>query len=557
MTACGGDGGGGSNTRLAEGGTGTDIADTDDTDTDSTFTGVKIGNGTGTNFTQGVLGADDTSLQAGGSTTLRVNFVDANNDALGAAVVVDFTSNCYAMGLAQFSDVQVTTNSGGFGTTTYTANGCSGDDEIVATATVDEQVLTASVTVSIEADEVLSISFVEAGTTTLNLAGTGGTETTVVTFQLEGAQGASIVGESVSFAIQGEEGDATLAPNTQTDISNAEGLVSTVLQSGTVATNIKVVATHDSTGITAVSDSISISAGLPIQKSFSISAETFNPPISNGTDGIESRITVIAADQFGNPVSEGTQVSFWTECGIIDANCTIEDRGCSVLWTSNNANQRYADGRCSVLAFTEGVETFDDYNGNFVYEGVDVFDSLVDDLPEPWLDSDENGERNSGEDFVDTSNGVIGEYDQPNGQWDGLCLNGIYPNAVCDGDDSAVVFQQLAIATTCSAATLIGAAPAIGSTIDLSGGGQVEVGVTVSDDCFTQNAAANGTTVNFSADGFEILTSESQVVPSNLSVPSNFSVVIRTDGTGGGGELKLELTVPNGETSVYFWNVID
>lgn len=562
LSACGGDGGGTTNSSLSEGGSsssgGSDGATTDDDDDTITDTGVKIGNGTGADFAEGIIGADDTALLAGGTTTLRINFVDLNNDAFGSVITVDLTSNCFANGIANFGATSIDTNTGGFGTTTYTANGCSGDDEIVATATVDGEVLTATVTLSIESDEVLGLSYEGATSSTLNLSGTGGTETTRLSFRLIGAQGANIVGERVSFSIQGDEGDASLAPGTETDTSDTDGTVTTVLQSGTVATNIRVTATHDNTLVSATSDSISISSGLPIQNSFSMTQSSFNPANTFSTDGVEVSVNILAADQFGNRVAQGTSVSFFAECGVIEPSCIIgEDSGCSVTWVSNTANQDDGAFRCSILAFAEGVETFTDNNGNFVYEDTDTFNVATSDLPEPFVDENENDQFDIGERFVDTANGVAGEYDLANGLWDGLCLVGSVPTANCEGDDSAVIFAQGLITITCDSVDVISALPVAGTTFDLTGGGTGSVTLLVQDGCTPGNPPGEGTAIEFTGDGIEVIDGASQTVPNNITAPITFGATFRGDDTSEPGELKLVITPPGGISTTLFWPVLD
>ncbi|WP_317929983.1 hypothetical protein [Halioxenophilus sp. WMMB6] len=561
LSACGGGGSGNSNGSLGGDTGGSSSATTDNADDSQTSTGVKVGNGTGASFVEGVIGASTTAVTAGQNVTLRVNFVDQSNDALGAVINVSFTSNCYASGIAGFSSTSVNTNTGGFGTVVYTPNGCSGDDEVVATATVDGEVLTASVTLSVAADTVLGITYEGATNSTLNLAGTGGNETTVLTFRLVGALGASIVGESVSFSIQGDEGGAALAAGTETAVSGTDGTVTTVLQSGTAATNIRVTATHDATLVSATSDSIVISSGLPIQKSFSLTQSVYNPKDTFDTDGIEVTYNILAADQFGNIVTEGTQVNFYAECGVIEPSCQIDaTSSCSVIWRSNTASQADGDGLCAILAFTEGVETFNDVNGNFVYENVDTFNIAKDDLPEPFLDVNDNGVYDFGELFVDTATGVDGQYDYPNGEWDGQCLQGIVPTANCDGDDSAVIFAQSVVAITCDKVLLIptpNADPAedlaLLDSIDLTSGDAAEFVYTLEDGCTSGNPPGAGIPVSFSADGFDILNGESGAIENNLIGPVTYTVEIRGDDIATvDGELVLKV----GDDTVR-WSVSD
>ncbi|MCE2028471.1 hypothetical protein [Sessilibacter corallicola] len=468
LTACGG-GGGGSTGTIGEdqgstgsnGGPTTGGGDGGEGVVDDV---VRFGFGTGDTFQESVIGVDDLTLGAGASTTLTINFVDSDGDPVDMSQNVTFSSECVAMGLSVLSTDNLDTTMNGFGTVTYTADGCNGEDLITASSILpDGTTAFATATITVEPDTVLSIEFVSATSTNLSLAGVGGNQTSILTFRLEGALGANIVGESVSFAVDSQNlgpnsGGAQLAPGTETDISSADGTVSTVLQSGTNAGNIRVIATHDATQVNAQSDSIVVSSGLPIQRSFSLSASSLNPNRSASLDNVGVMVTILAADQFGNIVAEGTQVNFFAECGTIEPSCMITDEGnCTVTWLSNTQSQSIADQRCSILAFTEGVESFVDLNANSVYEASDTFNVdpvmtpsgrlVADDLGEPFVDNNEDGQWQLGERFMDRTTGVTNQYDMGNGLWDGICLESIVPSADCTGDDTALIFTNLTIST--------------------------------------------------------------------------------------------------------------
>src|SRR5690606_25669267 len=129
----------------------------------------------------------DNVLSAGGSTLLSVNVV--NNDSLITdSVAVTFSSPCIAAGEALLSpqsgevcesdcptDVVQTTN--GQATIRYTANGCTGQDNIKATTTYGGSVISADATIEVAADTVTSLSFVDATPNLITLKGSGGTET--------------------------------------------------------------------------------------------------------------------------------------------------------------------------------------------------------------------------------------------------------------------------------------------------------------------------------------------------------------------------------------------
>ena len=94
-------------------------------------------------------------LQAGGSASLTVTFVDSNNVLVGDSITVTFTSACAAGGLANIVEASITTVTGG-ATATYSATGCSGSDTITATANVNGTVLTASGSVTVAAATVFA-----------------------------------------------------------------------------------------------------------------------------------------------------------------------------------------------------------------------------------------------------------------------------------------------------------------------------------------------------------------------------------------------------------------
>jgi hypothetical protein len=70
------------------------------------------------------------------------------------------------------------------------------------------------------------------------------------------------------------------------------------------------------------------------------------------------------------------------------------------------------DGVVTVVAWTAGEEGFTDLNGNGVYDAGEPFV----DLPEPFVDYDDDDARDADEPFIDTNGN--GSWDAPNGVWD-------------------------------------------------------------------------------------------------------------------------------------------
>jgi len=120
--------------------------------------------------------------------------------------------------------------------------------------------------------------------------------------------------------------------------------------------------------IPALSDALTVSPGLPIQKSMSMSVARHNIE-GWDYDGETTQVTIMLADQYGNPVSDNTAVNFVTEGGSVGSAargaCTTVNGACSVDLRSQNF--RPANGRVTVLAYVQGVETFTDTNGDGQY----------------------------------------------------------------------------------------------------------------------------------------------------------------------------------------------
>ena len=112
-----------------------------------------------------------------------------------------------------------------------------------------------------------------------------------------------------------------ITPATAT--SNNQGYVQTVVNSGTVATTVRVTATTQGSNgavISSQSNVLVVSTGKPDQDSFSLSASVLNV---EGWDYDGAKVTVTArlADAFNNPVPDGTAVVFTAEGGSIESSC--------------------------------------------------------------------------------------------------------------------------------------------------------------------------------------------------------------------------------------------
>ncbi|QKQ25679.1 hypothetical protein [Candidatus Reidiella endopervernicosa] len=253
---------------------------------------ISLGTGSGGSFSAGDLDIAITSLSAGGTTGITVNLADSDNGNLyQTPTAITFTANCTTSTNHGSIDSPVA-SSGGSVSTDYTALGCNGDVTITASATVDGEATTATGTITVAVGTANSLQFVSADPANIALQGysTGDRpEVSTVTFKLLDTDNNPLQGELVNFTLNTGVGGITLTSASGT--TNASGLVTTKVNSGNVATTVRVTATLDSDNTIATqSDTLTISTGIADQNSFSIASNRLSPEalIHNGPTDIES-----------------------------------------------------------------------------------------------------------------------------------------------------------------------------------------------------------------------------------------------------------------------------
>ncbi len=360
--------------------------------------------GAGEPFVEGDITVDLSPLSAGGTSGISVKLVDDQNNLFTESAEITFTSVCSEQVVATAELDSPVTTSNGVAKSTYLAKGCVGDDPITVNVIVNGQNLSATGTINVLAADVGSIQFVSATPEHIAIQGAGSNErpeSATVVFKVLDTNSNPVSNQDVSFALNSDIGGIDLNPSNAT--TNNEGLVQTVVNSGTVARTIRVLASVDDSDpvIQTQSSELKISTGIPDQDSISISASNLAPRAWHH-DGVEVTLTARLADAFNNP-PPATAVYFTTEGGSIenlDASCiTGDDGSCSVIWRSqsprpyghelgdvNNSNQvptpplannkgvmgqRYG-GRVTILATTIGEESFPDINGNGRFDVCEV-----------------------------------------------------------------------------------------------------------------------------------------------------------------------------------------
>ncbi|QLE85916.1 hypothetical protein FLM48_13070 [Shewanella sp. Scap07] len=354
--------------------------------------------GSGDPLQEGVAEVSTDVLSAGGTATISVLIQDDQGNAFTEPVDVNFSSTCATKSPAQAEISSPISSSNGVATSTYLAQGCVGEDQINVTANAGGIALSAVGIINVLQADVGSIVFVSAEPENIGILGTGGIEASTIKFRVLDKNSNPVSNQNVLFSLNTDVGGVDFSPKSAT--TNSDGIVQTVVTTGTVATSLRVTATVDDGSVPAIasqSKQLIVSTGIPDQDSFSLSAAVLNAE-GWDIDGTEVVVTARMADAFNNPVPDGTTVSFTTEGGSIEDACQTVKGACSVKWTSqlprpegntllsgdgsqtrnpesgltydatlgvygNFYDQKYG-GRATITATAIGEESFPDLNGN-------------------------------------------------------------------------------------------------------------------------------------------------------------------------------------------------
>ncbi|MFT6914087.1 MAG: hypothetical protein ACJAWL_000375 [Motiliproteus sp.] len=526
--------------------TATAVVDSDSVTGNKSFStnlaNIALGSGSGGNFVNRALTASiepPTELSAGGTMSITATVVDQSdgNSLFTSPVEVSFSSGCVADSTALIDATVSTVN--GVATATYRADGCEGADTITATAAGGSS---ATVGLLVAAASAGSIEFDSSTPSNIAIKGTGRTdrpESSVVKFVIKDVNGKPAASKLISFSLNNTLGGLSLSPASAT--SNSLGEVQTTVHSGTVQATVRVIAEHDLGGstISTVSDNLVVSVGLPDSDSISLSLSSHNPESGN-RDGVEVDATVHLADHF-NVVVEGTTVTFISENGgaMAPSSCVTGSKGsCSVKWISGGT--RPGNGKVSILAFMDGEESFSDLNGSGYFD--DSERGTVDQLPEAYLDEDEDGQFDASEPYFDIDGDA--QYSTADSLFNGaLCTAAAETNfGHCVRLVHVRASQTLVAATS---TTLISISPA--SPIDLANGSQ-SVSAMVTDQ--NGNSPAGGSTVAFSTTAGVLSGQTSFTVPDHDTGPySTLSVTLTQGGSNATGSLTVTVTTPNERAS--------
>lgn len=548
--------------------------------------------GSGEPFVEGTIELGLSQISAGGTTVISVLLVDENDELYDESVVVNFTSSCAEQStpLAEIDAEVVTSN--GQANATYLAKGCVGDDLIRVVAEVNGNTLTATGSVNVLPASIGSIQFTSATPESIGIIGTGavgGSDSSTIVFQVLDTNGNPVNNQLVNFTLNTSSGGINIIPTSAT--TNTQGYVQTVVNSGTVATSIRVTAVIDGISepeIKSQSSALVIEGGLPDQDSFSLSANILNPE-AWGIDGQEVEVTARLADAYNNHVPDGTAISFTTEGGVIESSCLTVDGGCTVTWssqdprpeghvigdinnighlpeTANTMGQMFG-GRVSIIATAIGEESFPDANGNGRFDSSEMSAFLGNDVSgqpydrgEAYADYNEDGFFNPGEDDVNEQEGgdleELIDFDgdllytpKDNLYNGGLCS--IPAHAGCSIDKQSInVRDELVIVMSGSHANFVTTVPAGGADLVISGESTATASVIIAD--LHNQPMPAGSVIEFTASvGSVVAGSPVTWGNDNHNGGGEFSVTVKGETEPKEGDLIVEITTPGGVKSAY------
>lgn len=378
-------------------------------------------------LTLGPVEVGSASVSAYGTTSVRVQVRQNGSAYTAGPVTVNFTTSC-AAGKATVTS-SANTQPDGYAVATFTDSGCAQTANTTVTITASISTDSESGSTLVLAPTTGSLRFVSVvpSDKSITLRGQGGNgrqENATVTFQLVDVAGQGVANTDVCFDISTYVGDLNVdgfgpskLPNPQgattlcgsdalslvryVKRTASDGTVSVQVNSGTIPTPVRVRARalYPATSpaqLESFSDTLSVSTGLPLQRSFSLSVDSAN--IDGGDfDGVIANLTVRLADQFSNPVPDGTVVNFIGSGGAVctanNGSCRTTNGACSCQFVSQA--RRPVDGRVVVTAYAVGLEDYDERDGDNVYTaGVDAF-APTQDLGDAFVDANKDGIANS------------------------------------------------------------------------------------------------------------------------------------------------------------------
>ncbi|MFW1802039.1 CARDB domain-containing protein [Acinetobacter nematophilus] len=401
------------------------------------------------------MSAATANLESGASTNITLKTQDSNTKVNQNNVTVNFSTTC-----GTFEPATVVSSNQGDVITSYKAidaDGklCDGKRTIIASTSNN---VSSSVDVNIAAAEANSLVYTTSNSINLGIKNSGSAASGQIEFTLY-ANNTPVANKDVNIELVRAPEDLSFISlgnrTIKTIKSDPNGKVVVTLYPGDKPGPVEIKATLASnSSVSALSKNVSVSTGRVSQDGFSLSVS--KNALQNKVDGDSATINVMLRDRTGNPVPNGTVVSFVSEGGVVTPNCSTANGRCSV--TLSVQDPRPLDNRVTVLAYVEGDKQYIDKNGNNLYDEGEPFAKLVNDSTGKLVEENTNiGDffRDDNENNLYDAN--FGEYLYKRSYGNSLCgLSTInQPNiaGTCNNGLSAILRQQLLFAFSENTAT--------------------------------------------------------------------------------------------------------
>lgn len=340
------------------------------------------------------MAAATTDLESGASTNITLKTQDANTKVNQNNVTVNFSASC-----GTFEPTIVSSSNQGDVTTSYKAIGadgklCEGKHTIIASGS---NIPESKVEVSIAATEANSLVYTTTNAVNLGIKNSGSAASGQIEFTLY-ANGTPAANKDVNIELVRAPEDLSFISlgnrTIKTVKSDPNGKVVVTLYPGNKPGPVEIKATLVSNNtVSALSKNIAVSTGRVTQNGLSLSVSKNS--LQNAIDGDAATITARMVDRTGNPVPDGTVISFVSEGGKVEPNCSSVKGECSVILSTQNPrplnnNIAVLDNRVTVLAYVEGDKSFTDIDGDNLYtRGVD---KLISNIGSFFRDDNENNQ---------------------------------------------------------------------------------------------------------------------------------------------------------------------
>ncbi len=376
------------------------------------------------------------NLDSGANTNITLKTKDAVNDVYQNDVTVNFTTSC-----GSFDSNSVISSNQGDVSTTYKAidgngNLCEGTQTITATP-ANNPANKQTKTVNIAGVEASSVVYTTTEKVQLGASNSGSSNSGQIEFTVY-ANGRPAANQQVEISKNFAPEDFSFVtlnnkvPKPLT--SDSQGKVVVDLYPGVKPGPVEIKATlklpnGGLTNITALSKDVSVATGRATQSGVSISLS--KNVLANSVDGDTATITARLVDRVGNPVPDGTVMSFVSEGGRVTPSCATNKGICTVEFSTQNP--RPVDNRVAVIAYVEGDKDYIDKDGDNQFSAGDIFTHNIGDF---FRDDNENNNYDS----------EAGEFVYRRGATGAVCApsSNSQPNIAdtCDNKLSAILRQQ-------------------------------------------------------------------------------------------------------------------